>query len=553
MSTLKTVKRKDILFALAIGVFIFFYIHLTSSFVGFVRDEGFYMKAASITADWFEFIGKSFSEGKFLEPFSKSSIDKYFKFNNEHPAFMKTLFGFSQYVFERKLGWMSFAQSARVVGAFFAMLTAILIYFFGLIFFNRFTAIAAPFFFFLMPHVFFHSHLACFDVPILFFWSAIFFLYTLHLRNGSVKTGLVTAVLLGFALASKHNAFFIPVLFFIEWMVFYLLKYRFEKKDNWLKKLFISVPKVFYFFVFITLPVYFISWPWIWYDTVKRFGDYLAFHTLHVNYTNYYFGMELANGPFPVSYPFGMTFFTTPLPQLLFFIAGVILFCTRIFTVEEWKEKEINFVMLTGSLFPIMLIAVPSVPIFGGIKHWFTGYPLMMTAGIFVISEEIRKIPWNNELKKVLILSGIFIMSAVSLIPLNVKFAKRGAAFYNQLINGVQGAAESRMQRNFWGYDILDLTDKLNETAPAGATVYVMGGYEGLNWNSFLFLKKEGIIRKDINGTNSLKNADYAFFFYEKQNEHILNEIATEFGSANAIAISQTDSVFYSALFRREK
>ena len=109
------------------------------------------------------------------------------------------------------------------------------------------------------------------------------------------------------------------------------------------------------------------------------------------------------------------------------------------------------------------------------------------------------------------------------------------------------------MQRNFWGYDILDLVEALNEKAPLNSTVYVMGGYEGLNWNSFRFLKKEGIIRKDIRGTNTIRNADFAFFFYEKQNEHIMNKIAVEFNSLVPLAVSQTDEVFYSALFGRKK
>lgn len=547
------IHRKDIFISAAIGIFIFFYIHLTSDMIGFVRDEGFYMRAASITADWFGSMEKSFAKGKFLEPFSRASIDNYFKFNSEHPAFMKNLFGFSQYLFERKLGWMSFAQSARFVGAVFAMLTAVLIYFFGLMFFNRFTAVAAPVLFFMMPHIFFHSHLACFDVPILFFWSAVFFLYAVFLKTGSFRTGVFTAILLGFALGTKHNAFFIPVLLFTGWFVFYLLGYRKERQCNWFKKFFISVPKIFYLFVFITIPVYFMVWPWIWFDTVKRFGNYLAFHTLHVNYTNYYFGMELAKPPFPFNYPFGMTLFTTPVPQLLCFFAGIILFLSGIFKKSDWKEKEISAAMLAGSLFPVFLIAVPSVPIFGGIKHWFTGYPLMLTAGVYVISEQIKAFAGSGSVKQKLVPAAVFFLVAVALVPMNVKFAKRGAAFYNELLDGAQGAAELRMQRNFWGYDILDLVDRLNSIAPPRSTVYVMGGYEGLNWNSFLYLKKEGIIREDINGTNTLKNADYAFFFYEKQNEHMLNEIASEFGSVKAEAVSQTDSVFYSALFRREK
>lgn len=547
------VEKKDIFFALTVGIFVFFYIFLTSDLIGFVRDEGFYMNAASIKADWFEFIEECFMKGDFLEPFSKKSIDKYYKYNNEHPTLIKNLFGFSQYIFERKLGWLSFAQSARFVAAFFAMLTALMIYLFGIIFFNRFTASVSPVMFFLMPHIFFHSHLACFDIPILFFWSGTFIIYAIHIRKKNWISAVITAGFLGLAMAAKHNVFFIPILLLLGWLIFHILGSRKGMACNWLKKLFISVPKVFYAFVFISIPVYFISWPWIWYDTIKRFGKYLAFHTLHVNYTNYYFGQELAKGPFPFSFPWGMTFFTTPLPHLIFFISGIYLFSLNVAREKDWISKEINFTLLVGSLFPILLIAIPTVPIFGGIKHWFTGYPLMMTAGVFFISNEMKKILGKNNFQKTVFISTVFLMSAVSLIPLNVKFAKRGPAFYNQLIGGVQGAAEQRMQRNFWGYDILDLVSKLNSEAPKGSTVYVMGGYEGLNWNSFLFLKKEGIIRKDISGTNNLKNADFAFFFYEKQNEHIMNEIAIEFGTVNPVAISETDSVFYSALFRREK
>ncbi|MGI6393737.1 MAG: ArnT family glycosyltransferase [bacterium] len=549
----KTIKRKDIILALALAVFIFLYIFKTSHLIGFVRDEGFYMRAASVMADWFEFMEKSFAKGEILEPFSKKTIDKYFKYNHEHPTFIKAAFGFSQYLFERKLGWLSFAASARLVAAIFAAMTAIMIYFFGLIFFNRFTALISPLMFFLMPHIFFHSHLACFDIPILFFWSGMFILYAIHLRRRDTLSAAATAVFLGMAMASKHNVFFIPVLLLLSWLCFYLIFYRKENSDKTVKGFFKAIPKVYYFFVIVTLPVYFLSWPWIWYETVPRFIEYFNFHARHVNYTNYYFGKELARGPFPFSFPWAMTLFTTPLPQLVLFISGIYYFVKKVVKEKLSSEKELNFAFIAGSLFPIFLIALPSVPIFGGIKHWFTGYPLMMTAGVFYISSEIKNIFKGSEKTKELVVITVFFITALSLIPLNVKFAKRGAAFYNELIGGAQGAAELRMQRNFWGYDILELVDELNKTAPPESTVFVMGGYEGLNWNSFIYLKREGIIRNDIKGTNNLRNADFAFFFYEKQNEYMLNRIASEFGSAKAVAVSETDSVFYSALFRREK
>ena len=558
MIELKSIKREDVFLGISIAFFIFLYIFLTSDLIGFVRDEGFYMKAAGISADWFEYMEKSFRKGEFFEPFSKKSINRYFKFNHEHPTFVKNLFGFSQYLFHRKLGWLSFAGSARFIAAVFAFLTALLIYYFGARFFNRSTAVISPLLFFLMPHIFFHSHLACFDVPILFFWSGLFIFFAEYLIERKLRTAVFIAVFLGFAMGTKHNVFFVPIIFFLVWTIFFMIWGRQAKDFRILKEYALKMPVIFYLFVFVSIPVYFLSWPWLWYDTADRFIDYLNFHGKHVNYTNYYFGQQLSRGPFPFSFPWVMSFFTAPLPQALLFISGIYFFIRNLLSKADWISRQVWILLIIGALFPIFLIAIPSVPIFGGIKHYFTGFPIMLTSGVFLVTEEAgqffgKYLKGDSFFNKKIITPLLFFLCVVSLVPLNVKFAKRGAAFYNQLIGGAQGAAESRMQRNFWGYDILDLVKTLNEKAPLNSTVYVMGGYEGLNWNSFLFLKKEGIIRGDIKGTNTLRNADFAFFFYEKQNEHIMNTIGTEFDSLVPLAVSQTDEVFYSALFGRKK
>ncbi len=100
---------------------------------------------------------------------------------------------------------------------------------------------------------------------------------------------------------------------------------------------------------------------------------------------------------------------------------------------------------------------------------------------------------------------------------------------------------------------MIDLAGTLNREAPKNAKIFIMTGYEGINQNSFKFMQDAGMIRSDIRATNTLNEADFAFFFYEKQNEHVLNNIAYEFGTVRPLAVSSTDSVFYSALFRREK
>ena len=546
-------EKIDILLAGVTAVFVFLMIFLTSDAIGFVRDEGFYMKAADRMADWYESIGTNLSNGDFAKIFSKKEIDKYFNYNSEHPPFMKELFGLSQFIFTRKLGLLSAPVSARLVAAVFAALTALMIYFSGLFFFSRITAAVSPMLFFMMPHIFFHSHLACFDVPILFFWSSTFILYIICLKTKKTSVHALTALFFAFAMATKHNVLFIPIVLFVSWLFFYAFSYRKEADYGSFSGFFRAVPKVFYFMVIISLPVYFLIWPRMWFNTFDRLMTYAEFHGKHVNYLNYYFGTPLKNGPFPFSFPWAMTFFTTPTPQLVCFFAGIIYFCRDFLKSEKTCEKEAAFTMITGSLFPIFLIALPSVPIFGGIKHWFTGYPLMLTAGVFMIEESAKNLIKTNDFRKNTAVSALFALALVSLIQPNIKFAKRGAAFYNELIGGAQGAAEARMQRNFWGYDMIDLAGTLNREAHENAKLYIMSGYEGLNQNSFKFMQASGIIRSDIKATNNLNEADFALFFYEKQNEHILNSIAYEFGTIRPLAVSSTDSVFYSALFRREK
>ena len=53
--------------------------------------------------------------------------------------------------------------------------------------------------------------------------------------------------------------------------------------------------------------IFFVSWPWIWFDTGARLAAYAAFHLHHVYYNMAYFGVNYFQPPFPASYAFVMT------------------------------------------------------------------------------------------------------------------------------------------------------------------------------------------------------------------------------------------------------
>ena len=45
--------------------------------------------------------------------------------------------------------------------------------------------------------------------------------------------------------------------------------------------------------------------------------------------------------------------------------------------LPELDGREEPLLLVAMALFPIFLIALPSIPIFGGTKHWLTAYPFL--------------------------------------------------------------------------------------------------------------------------------------------------------------------------------
>src|SRR5262249_41722865 len=138
------------------------------------RDESFYVVAAERYGTWYELLFQQPS--KALE---RASIDRYWAYNNEHPALPKTVFALSwlvdQKVYPRlreALGKTPRPLFARPSSAyrFGGMLSAALllwvIYLFGARSAGRRVGLFAACAFATLPRVFYHAHLDCFDVPI---------------------------------------------------------------------------------------------------------------------------------------------------------------------------------------------------------------------------------------------------------------------------------------------------------------------------------------------------------------------------------------------------
>src|SRR4029077_3714988 len=100
-----------------------------------------------------------------------AAIDSAWGINAEHPPLMKSLCGLSWWLFHENWHLFSDASTAyRLPGMAMAGMSLWTTYVFGARAWTRRAGLVAAALLALMPRVFFHAHLACFDVPIMAMW-----------------------------------------------------------------------------------------------------------------------------------------------------------------------------------------------------------------------------------------------------------------------------------------------------------------------------------------------------------------------------------------------
>ena len=60
---------------------------------GVARDEGTYFQAAESYWGWFAEAGRNLKANRISDSFTRGSVGRHFRANNEHPVLFKTLIG----------------------------------------------------------------------------------------------------------------------------------------------------------------------------------------------------------------------------------------------------------------------------------------------------------------------------------------------------------------------------------------------------------------------------------------------------------------------------
>ena len=463
---------------------------VTQATVGFVRDEGYYFTAAQSYEAWLRALPGSIGE-----------TERYWSVNFEHPGLAKLLFAVSHLLFSTWLRVLPDALAWRLPAFVFA---GLLSYWLSVLALrrSRAAAVLAPLLFWCAERTFFHGHLAAFDVPICAMTAGVAVAWLriaspLDPRPGAGATEaqgrkqlLWLAFMYGCALATKHNAWFLPPVL----LVHALLIPR-PARSRALR----ALP------VLLLSPVVLLAaWPLLWHDPVRHLADWVAFHLHHVHYAWEYLGRELRAPPFPIEYPLVVDALALPLPAVVLYVLAGASLLTDFARRRLDPPRLLELGLAGAAVLPFM---IRTTPIFGGLKHWLVFLALLApeAAGLLV------RIAERSLVKRALPLAA-----AAALLPgvwQIVHLHPYGTSAYGELAGDLPGAASLGMQRQYWSNNVTGVLPWLNAHCPPGARVY----FHEVNVESYRAYLQAGLLRADIAYAAGPEDAQYAALQWHRE------------------------------------
>ena len=530
MNDARALKGRDHLIGAALCVGYLFLLVGTAPDLAMSRDESFYVHAAKNAASWI-------SQG-FIDPslaFERESIDRAWGYNWEHPAWMKLSFAWSWLVHKHLGLFANESLAFRFPGMLTAGLLLWLIYAWGASFMRREGALFAALAFASMPRVFYHSHLACFDIPIAFFVTLNAYAYWRSLDDYRWVPWL--GLSFGLALATKHNSWILPAIFLIHFVWIRWDQARAGRGARssiaWLPSMLILGPLVLIG-----------TWPWLWHDTGRRLLAYASFHLRHVHYTYEYLGINYFEPPLPVSVPFVMTLFTVSLTVLVLSLLG--LYLRRAALRPPWltepnapTNRRTEVLWLGCMLAPLFLIALPSTPIFGGTKHWITAYPFLTLFagwGLLAVLETAEIWFWLGRRWPGWALAALCLLPGVVQTAHSHPF---GLSHYTPIAGGVPGGADLGMNRQFWGFTSGSLADWIAGRLPKGGSVWTCDTTHG----SWAMMQRDGLVPPNIGPASSMSAADLVLVHHEPHFAEVDHQAWVAFGRVQPVFVLRYDGV----------
>lgn len=474
--------------ALLLALLSFALLHRASQDTGYVRDEAAYFEASLRMRSWLIKLSK--------DPVSAiKRKDRGFSYNHEHPAGTKLLAALTiedQGKSRDRIPGQRLRSVAQVIAALGVYLLALI----GIRRYGLGIGLFCGAAFLALPRVFYHAQLHCFDVSIAVLTLATTAAFLRFVKAPSFRNTLLLGIAFGLALSVKHNALLLPVFLCVP-----LLWTHLEGKA-WRpihKRLLIRGALA----LLLGAGIFVLAWPWLWSDPLSRWLEYIEFHREHSYYNMAFLGHNYNQPPLPWAYPWVLTAVTWPLSWLALALGGMSLGLLRPGLAQEKLQARTDLIM---ALAPLVLISLPSVPIFGGTKHWMTAYPflcLLMGRALFQLTERVGL--GKTKSGKMLLGTGLLVLLSPALLD-NWRSHPKQLAQYASWMGGPRAGARLGLGRVFWGGvcvpEALGKLGKNDRVFPHDMHPALLGAYRD-------------DARVDQTKVSSRARADWAFSFHE--------------------------------------
>ena len=567
---------------------------------GIGRDEAQYFRAGERYWGWFSELGDNLAAGHPGRSFTASDIDRYWSDNApDHPVIMKVLYGMSWRAFHtctclgparglhpvpiraRHTTLPLFARDStafRFPAILFAALLVGLVYRFARGWLSRGPSIVAAVLTLAQPHFFFHAQIACFDAPIVTMAFAVGFAYWKSLRDP--RWGIATGGLFGLALGVKHNAWLIP--FFLVGHYLWM-----RRGDLWARRL-PRIPLAFVAMLALGPLIFFAHWPWLWVAPVARARAYVLRHLEHEHYNFEYLGFNFNQPPttakmkwIRATAPFVETGLTVPVTTLALAAIGAVMLARRRRGAPvdpdraepegpvaensrdrpSWLrpgadvDRAPGAFVLCQTLGPLAVLAMPSTPIFGGVKHFLAAMPylaLLAGIGLGAIARGVREaLP---EARARLRPAAPIALAVLVCLPALVETRRShpdGLGHYNLLAGGFAGGASLGMNRQFWGYSVLPMLPDLDRRVPENRRLF----WHDVLSDAISMYKRDGRLSMGVGdtgfGEEGIKRSELGIFFYEKHWAKYEAWLWETYGTTKPIDVRTREGVPMVTLYQR--
>lgn len=454
--------------AILVGVLAVVILAATAGKIGLTWDEPTYFAAAESYTGWIHrlFVGPH----GVLHP---SVIDQAWAINIEHPPMDKILSGLVWSLTQTLLGDLLAHRLTNIL--LFGVMLALLYHMVSdeLGGWAGFAAAAALM---AMPRFFFHAHLAALDVPAASMMMIVTYIFWRTKESARFRNTLVLGAVFGLAAATRINTLLVmPTLFL--WAIL------FRRKWYLLFRLVLST--------LIAAPVFFLVWPWLYYDTADRIK---AFLKVAVSWPipQYYLGNNYLDLPW--HFPFVMAAAVIPLGILILCLLGIFR------AIVRRRDRAFGFLMIISALIPLLVVASGQTKIYDNDRMLMPAFPFLAVlagGGFGWIVKSVGALVVRFRIPK--FVTPLLAVAAAALVwipPVQsmVACAPYWLSYYSETVGGLPGAARMGMETTYWSESYREAIQYINANAHPGDTVWVLPS----SIDVLVYYQIQGILRKDV-------------------------------------------------------